>query len=111
MAQDPEWLVALARDAEIRTGLVLYGNTRDLFWTGLGADYVTLPALLARRLTRYSLRAVWDRVDGLRFETPEQARRWEDAVANAVGGEVEPGTAYDLGPEASDATATVGARI
>jgi hypothetical protein len=96
MASQPEWMTAVAREAEVRTGLVLYGNTRDLFWTGKGADYATLPALLSAHLRKFDIRATWDRVDGLRFASEDGARRWSEAVARVVTGSASQGAAYDL---------------
>ncbi len=112
MSQHPEWFVALAREADIRGGLVVYGNTRDLFWSGTGADYVTLPTLLTRRLGQFTIRGTWDRVDGLRFESDDHARRWDDAVSRAVGGGASGGEAYDVGNEEKPQGApAVGRRI
>jgi DNA polymerase III delta prime subunit len=113
MSLNPEWLTTVIREAALRAGLVVYGNTRDLFWAGVGADYVTLPALLSRHLDKFSIRATWDQVDGLRFQSDEQSRRWSEAVERAVGGgPTAKGQAYDLGTDqtATDTT-TGGTRI
>jgi len=95
-ANTSEWLRTITREAEVRSGLVLYGNTRDLFWSGSGSDYVTLPTLLTTRLGRFEVRATWDRVDGLRFASEAGALRWQEAVAEAVGGDADEGEAYDV---------------
>lgn len=102
MATAPEWLNAVSREAEVQTGLVLYGNTRDIYWTGDGSDYATLPALLVRRLPRFGIQATWDRVDGLRFASQDQARRWSDAVAQSIGKPTSEGTPYDIGEDEGD---------
>jgi len=99
MSREAEWLESLLRESSFRPGLVLYGNTRDLFWSGRGADYLTLPELLVHRLDRFGVRAVWDRVDGLRFASEQEARRWDDAVTESVAGSQNEGTAYDLGDD------------
>ena len=96
----PGWLVDLTREASIRSGLVVYGNTRDLFWAGRAAEYVTLPRLLTSRLDRYTTRAVWDAVDGLQFADESEARRWSDGVERAMsGGPAPAGDDYDLGED------------
>jgi MoxR-like ATPase len=99
MGQRPEWMTAVIREANVRAGLVLYGNTRDLFWTGKGADYSTLPALLDAQLTQFDVRATWDRVDGLRFSSDDASRRWSEAVARSVTGGASAAEAYDLGED------------
>jgi energy-coupling factor transporter ATP-binding protein EcfA2 len=110
MSQDADWLSALTREAAFRAGLVLYGNTRDLFWSGVGSEYLTLPTLLARRLDSFTVRAAWDRVDGLQFADEREARRWDEAVKRAVAEPVDAGSAYDLGDEDEDEPAQVGPR-
>ena len=110
MAQEPEWLAALAREARVRSGLVVYGNTRDLFWSGNGPEYVTLPALLAKRLDAFGICATWDRVDGLRFASDEQARRWREAVERSVGSGTATGKPYDVGGAGTPDPAPTSAR-
>ncbi len=113
MSQDPDWLATLHREADVRSGLVLFGNTRDLFWSGTGSDYLTLPALLSRRLGQFTIRATWDRVDGLRFTDEEQARRWDEAVKRTVAPDAGRGQPYDAGGEdrAEPAPPTAGRRV
>ena len=79
-----EWMETTKREAAFRRGLVLHGNTRDLFSRG-GASYATLPELLWQELEReFTVRAVWDGVDGLRFASTKEAERWRDAVRRGV---------------------------
>ncbi|MCC6619925.1 MAG: AAA family ATPase [Deltaproteobacteria bacterium] len=104
MAQQPEWLETIRREAEVRRGLVLHGNTRDLFSRG-GTTYVTLPELLVQELAAFSVRAVWDSADGLRFASPMEATRWNDALRARLATPEPQGTAYDLGDEPTTATA------
>jgi energy-coupling factor transporter ATP-binding protein EcfA2 len=111
MERNAEWLESLLRESSFRPGLVLYGNTRDLFWSGRGAEYLTLPELLVQRLERFSVRATWDRVDGLRFASESEARRWDDAVAEAVAAPQDDGDAYDLGDDDDEPEAQVDRRI
>jgi hypothetical protein len=104
----PDWQRALLREARIRSGLVLYGNTRDVFFDPERRDYVTLGELVVRQLGRgasgrFSLTAIWDRVDGLRFDTQAQVRRWDDALQRSLGRSSTGGTAYDVGDEETDA--------
>src|SRR5687768_16178627 len=98
MAKRPDWLEAVLREARVRSGLVVYGNTRDLFWGG-ASQYLTLPALLSQAIEGVTIRAVWDRVDGLRFANEREAARWGAAVAARMGGNVGGGEAYDVGDE------------
>jgi energy-coupling factor transporter ATP-binding protein EcfA2 len=79
----------------MRRGLILYGNTRDLFHDA-GARYSTLPQQLFRRLQGVTIRAAWDRVDGLRFASDGDARRWDRAAEQALG-PTGGGEAYDVG--------------
>lgn len=112
MTSSPEWLVTLRREADVRSGVVAYGNTRDLFWSGTGSDYCTLPRLLTQKLDRFTIRATWDRVDGLRFADDQHARRWDDAVRRRLAPTGGAGEAYDLGADdASDPEPTTGALI
>lgn len=99
MAKRPDWMEAVLREARVRAGLVLYGNTRDLFWGG-GSRYLTLPALLTDAIEGVTIRAVWDRVDGLRFANDREAGRWDAAVTARVAGEAVAGEAYGVGDEA-----------
>jgi energy-coupling factor transporter ATP-binding protein EcfA2 len=110
MSKMPEWLATVQREANVRAGLVLYGNTRDLFWSGTGADYLTLPTLLARRLEQFAIRATWDRVDGLRFFDEQHARRWDEAVERRLFPDGGPGDAYDVGGEAPVAPVSTSGR-
>lgn len=109
MAKPPDWLDAVSREARVRAGLVLYGNTRDLFSTG-SARYLTLPALLVERLDGFTIRAVWDRVDGLRFASDREADRWRAALTRQVAAPSPQGSAYDLGEDDAPA-ATAAIRI
>ena len=112
--QLPDWQLALQREAQIRSGLVLYGNTRDVFFDPESRDYLTLSELVSRRLgrapsSRLTITAVWDQADGLRFGTPAQARRWEELRQRRLGGGPGAGTPYDVGdapapPERSSGT-------
>jgi DNA polymerase III delta prime subunit len=102
MTDAPSWLATVAREANVRAGLVLYGNTRDLFSTGPSGDYVSLPGLLLARLEQFTVRATWDRIDGLRFADKAHARRWSEALTTALGGEDVPsGERYDYGGQES----------
>ncbi|MFP2905186.1 AAA family ATPase [Pyxidicoccus sp. 3LFB2] len=97
----PDWQSALQREARIRSGLVLYGNTRDVFFDPDSRDYLTLSELVSRRLgrgasSRFSLTAVWDQADGLRFGSQPQARRWDEVLQRRMGG-ASAGTPYDTG--------------
>jgi energy-coupling factor transporter ATP-binding protein EcfA2 len=109
MAKHPDWLEAVLREARVRAGLVLYGNTRDVFSAG-GSRYVTLPTLLSESVREYTIRAVWDRVDGLRFSTEREAARWDTAVKACVAGSAHIGTAYDTG-EVDEPPASSGRRL
>jgi hypothetical protein len=98
VTETPAWLSTVTREAHVRAGLVLYGNTRDLFSTGSGTDYMSLASLLVARLTQFTVRATWDRVDGLRFGDDVQGRRWAEAVAAALGSDTPAaGESYDYG--------------
>ena len=110
MSKQPEWLVTIRREAEVRSGLVLYGNTRDLFWAGVGADYLTLPALLTKHLSQFTIRASWDQVDGLRFARDEERDRW-DRARQSIAAKPGAGTAYDVGDDSQDAPTTTGIQI
>jgi hypothetical protein len=109
MAKRPDWLEAVLREARVRAGLVVYGNTRDLFWGG-AAQYLTLPALLSQTIEGVTIRAVWDRVDGLRFANDREAARWNATVATRMGGNTGGGEAYDVGEE-DEPPANSGRRI
>lgn len=112
--QQVEWLNTLQREANIRSGLVLYGNTRDLFWSGKGSNYLTLPALLTQELDQFSIRATWDRVEGLRFGDEHEARQWEQALERGLAGDSRPiqSQAYDLGDdEPPTPTSAAGIRV
>jgi energy-coupling factor transporter ATP-binding protein EcfA2 len=102
----PSWFANLRREADIRGGLVLYGNTRDLFWSPEAGAYDTLPRLLVRTLTDFTLRATWDLVEGLRFADPAHAKRWEQIVARRLATPAR-GTAYDLGEPAPATSAPI----
>ncbi|HZH77675.1 MAG TPA: AAA family ATPase [Archangium sp.] len=100
----PDWQRALLREASIRSGLVLYGNTRDIFFDPESRNYLTLAELVARRLgppasSRFTINAMWDQADGLRFGSPAQARRWDEALQRGLGAGTGEGAAYDLGDE------------
>lgn len=108
MATHPAGFDAVLREAQVRAGLVLYGNTRDVFSRG-GSRYVTLPAYLLEVLSSYTIRAVWDRVDGLRFHTTQDESRWSKALDRQLG--TPTGVqAYDMGAE-DEAPAAEGNRI
>ena len=103
MSEKVTWFDGVLRESAIRRGLILYGNTRDLFFDG-GTRYSTLPEQLVRRVPGVTIRAVWDRVDGLRFAGDEDARRWERATEGAVPRPAQSGTAYDIGPDEGSET-------
>jgi energy-coupling factor transporter ATP-binding protein EcfA2 len=114
----PDWQRALVREAGIRSGLVLYGNTRDIFFDPESRDYLTLAGLVARRLgkppsSRFTITATWDQADGLRFGSPAQARRWEEALQRSLGASTGGGASYDLGdePPAPEPRSTQGTAI
>ena len=101
MTTHSAWWNGLIREARIRAGLVLYGNTRDLFWSGTGSSYETLPNRLVTLLAdTFDTRLTWDRVDGLRFASERDEREWTNALQATVGQEPEVGEAYDLGEPA-----------
>jgi hypothetical protein len=110
MSKQPEWLATIQREAEVRSGLVLYGNTRDIFWAGTGADYVTLPALLTKQLKQFTIRASWDQVDGLRFASDDDRDRW-DRARQSIAAKPGSGTAYDMGDDAQEGPTTTGIQI
>src|SRR5687767_4114846 len=93
----PDWLLAVQREASVRSGLVVYGNTRDLFWSGTGSDYFSMPALLSQRLEQFSIRATWDRVDGLTFLNTRHERRWDEILQRRLASPTRTGQAYDVG--------------
>ncbi len=105
MANRGHWQEALTREAAIRSGLVLYGNTRDLFWSGAGCDYLTLAELLVRRLAGFTIRATWDAADGLRFADEREARRWDEVVERRVAAPAT-GTDYDVGDRQASSSPT-----
>jgi hypothetical protein len=96
MADHPDWLAAVLREAHVRRGLIVYGNVRDLFYSPAHRQYFTLPELLVRLLMgesklEFTMGGIWDRVDGLRLADERSARRFDAAL-------VRPGTA---GPNAT----------
>ena len=99
MTTRPDWLEALSREARIRKGLVLYGNTRDLFPSAAPALHLTLPQLLIEDLKDFTIRATWDNADGLRFATDREATRWHGVVSRALTPQANTGSAYDLGDD------------
>lgn len=96
----PDWQQALVREARVRSGLVLYGNTRDLFFDPESREYLTLAELVVRRLggpsSRLTLSALWDRADGLRFGSAAQQQRWEEALQRRLGKGPVGGTPYEI---------------
>jgi hypothetical protein len=104
MADGPQWIETLRREQGVRDGVVLYGNTRDLFAVPGDTRYRTLPRLLMETVGAEAqgsarLRATWDRVDGLRFGSDAEARRWHEAVQRHTVGGAGEGDAYDLGED------------
>jgi len=102
MAENTAWLRAFLRESCFRSGLVLYGNTRDLFWSGAGPEYLTLPTLLLRSVNadkpnRFTIRASWDRADGLVFAEDRDQQGWDSAVASQLNTGSRTGNAYDFG--------------
>jgi energy-coupling factor transporter ATP-binding protein EcfA2 len=101
----PDWQRALLRESRIRSGLVLYGNTRDVFFDPRSGDYLTLSEFVVRQFrgeaaSPFSLTATWDRADGLRFGTESHSRRWDEALQRSLGqGTHRGGTPYDVGDE------------
>lgn len=81
-----EWLRTTLREAPVRRGLVLYGNTRDLFYSESRGRYMTLSALLQQELCRaehqlgFTLAGVWDQADGLRFVDERTERRFNQLL-------------------------------
>ena len=107
MASGPEWIETLRREQGVRDGVVLYGNTRDLFAVPGDTRYRTLPRLLMETVGAEvrgpaRLRATWDRVDGLRFGSDAEARRWHEAVQRHTVGGAGEGEVYDLGDDFED---------
>lgn len=93
------WLKSLRREALIRSGVILSGNTRDRFWSGEGAEYASLVTLVLAQLEEsFDILAVWDPTDGLRFPIAEHEDLWDRraqmARAAAGGGEI-----MDLGDD------------
>lgn len=100
-AHSPDWLRAFLREARIRSGLVLYGNTRDVFFDPESRHYLTLAEFLVRQLGRahpgrFTMTATWDRADGLRFGTSAQLQRWNDVLQRNLGGGTGGETPYSL---------------
>ncbi|HRI08478.1 MAG TPA: AAA family ATPase [Nannocystaceae bacterium] len=95
----PTWFANLRREADIRGGILLYGNTRDLFWSPDVHAYDTLPQLLMRDLPDFTIRASWDLAQGLRFAELTHAQRWERIVARHLAPATR-GAAYHLGDPA-----------
>jgi len=97
----PNWQRALLREAPIRSGIVLYGNTRDVFYDEATRDYLTLAQFVVRRLERglpqrFTMTARWDRADNLHFGSAQQAQRWEQLLQKTAGGGSTEGTAYPV---------------
>jgi hypothetical protein len=97
----PDWQRALLRETPIRSGIVLYGNTRDVFYDPVSRDYLTLAQFVTRRLERdiprrFTITAQWDRADNLHFGSPQQAQRWEQILQESVGAGSSEGSAYPL---------------
>lgn len=88
----------LIREAKTKKGIILYGNTRDEFFSD--GKYVLLPQYLDRSLKENGFEVVgtWDRVYGLSFEEPgEKATfaRWYATVScESIDNE---GDTYDIG--------------
>jgi hypothetical protein len=101
----PEWIQMLHRDAPISRGLILYGNVQDTFYDPQQRQYVTLPELLLRILTRdtalgFSMAGVWDQIDGLRFPEERMLNRFYKALAPKPQG-AQRGQAYDVGEQSN----------
>lgn len=99
-----EWLRTTLREAPVRRGLVLYGNSRDLFFEEDSKSYVTLPELLVRRLTHssanqgFTVAGIWDHADGLRLANERMERRFNDLMRGRAQSLPSGGTEYDAGP-------------
>ncbi|HEY0133165.1 MAG TPA: AAA family ATPase [Nannocystis sp.] len=102
----PSWFTTLRREADIRGGLVLYGDTRDLFWSPEAAAYQTLPRLLVGALTDFTLQATWNLVEGLQFADRAHAKRWDVIVTRGIAGPTR-GAAYEVEEPAPGPTAPV----
>jgi hypothetical protein len=100
-----EWLQTTLREAPVRRGLVLFGNTRDLFFEESRKRYVTLPELLLRQLTSaernvgFSIAAVWDNADGMRFASEQGERRFRELTRPPSPTMPQGGTEYGVNPE------------
>lgn len=99
MTGNPEWLTTPHREADARSGLVVYGNTEDLFWSGVGTEYLTIPQQQLRRLDQFILHATWNRVDGLRFCNDPHTQRWHEAVEWRLSPDTDRGQAHNLGDD------------
>jgi hypothetical protein len=104
----------LQRDAPICRGLILYGDVQDTFYDPQARQYVTLPELLLRILTRdtslgFSMAGLWDQIDGLRFSDERTRGRFHKALAAKSSG-AQRGQAYDVG-EQNNATGPANGRL
>lgn len=97
-----EWSRTILREAPVRRGLVLYGNTRDLFYDEAERCYVTLPELILRRLAHagqglgFTIAGVWDNADGLRFASERMERRFGEIARGRIEGLPSGGTDYPV---------------
>lgn len=105
-----EWLRTTLREAPVRRGLLLYGNTRDLFFDEERRSYVTLPELVLQRLTSgsenlgFTLAGVWDHADGLRFANNRMERRFGEITRGQLQGLPSGGSDYPVEPVPPSAT-------
>ncbi|MBN1510081.1 MAG: ATP-dependent Clp protease ATP-binding subunit [Sedimentisphaerales bacterium] len=98
--QLPDWLRAVVRNAAFRKGLILDGHVRDIFYDPQQRDYVDLPTLLLRHLAPqgFTIAAQWDPVENLRFADSRMLVRWQEAMRQGEGRQVQTeGRAYDAG--------------
>lgn len=87
----------LIREAKIKKGIVLYGNTRDEFFNN--GKYLLLPHYLRELLkeNNFEVVGIWNPLDGLSFEKPREKEifsRWYTADSCSSQDE---GDAYDYG--------------
>ena len=111
----PEWLQTTLREAAIRQILILDGNVQDIFYDPQQRQYVTLPELLVRMLGHsqapgFSITAVWDQIDGLRFGNKRTRERFQSALGGTTARANSPANkrTYDMGAQGSQPAASSG---
>jgi len=95
------WLSTIKRESGYRRCLILYGNVRDLWFDRSTGGYVSLSRFIMKELDRFSIKAKWDKIEGLTFPDSTNFQRFLNAqkVKTTID---EKGEDYDLGCEESD---------